>query len=77
MVSDGGALKGRDATAQQAIDKALTRALAQQTPDRLRVIAQAMRFGFSDDEINEITHFDRWFLARIREIFRLPAEDRR
>ncbi len=77
LVSDGGVLKGRDATAQQAIDKALTRALAQQTPDRLRVIAQAMRFGFSDDEINEITHFDRWFLARIREIVEAEAVLRR
>jgi carbamoyl-phosphate synthase large subunit len=77
LVSDAGVLKGRDATAQQAIDKALTRALAQQTPDRLRVIAQAMRFGFSDDEINEITHFDRWFLARIREIVEAEAVLRR
>ncbi|SFR11004.1 carbamoyl-phosphate synthase large subunit [Poseidonocella sedimentorum] len=61
-------LKGADADAQQAIDKALTRALAQQTPDRLRTIAHAMRFGFSDEEIHEITRFDPWFLARIREI---------
>ncbi|QHQ33719.1 carbamoyl-phosphate synthase large subunit [Algicella marina] len=53
---------------QQAIDKAITKALSRQTPDRLRVIAQAMRHGFSDDEINAITKFDPWFLARIREI---------
>ncbi|MEM7473025.1 MAG: carbamoyl-phosphate synthase large subunit [Pseudomonadota bacterium] len=65
---------GRDATAQEAIDKTLTRALAQQTPDRLRVIAHAMRFGFSNDEINEITAFDPWFLARIREIIAKEAE---
>ncbi|MEM9780380.1 MAG: carbamoyl-phosphate synthase large subunit, partial [Pseudomonadota bacterium] len=38
---------GADAEAQQAIDKAMTRALALQTPDRLRVIAEAMRYGFS------------------------------
>ena len=67
-------LVGSDATAQEAIDKTLTRALAQQTPDRLRVIAHAMRFGFSDDEINEITSFDPWFLARIREIIAKEAE---
>ncbi|MCY4336695.1 MAG: carbamoyl-phosphate synthase large subunit [Litoreibacter sp.] len=65
---------GKDATAQEAIDKTLTRALAQQTPDRLRVIAHAMRFGFSNDEINEITAFDPWFLARIREIIAKEAE---
>ena len=54
---------------QTAIDKSVTRALSEQSPDRLRVVAQAMRFGFSDDEINEITAYDPWFLARIREIF--------
>jgi carbamoyl-phosphate synthase large subunit len=47
---------------------AITSALSKATPDRLRVIAQAMRFGLTDDEINAITSFDPWFLARIREI---------
>ncbi|MDF1872182.1 carbamoyl-phosphate synthase large subunit [Vannielia sp.] len=61
-------LIGTTEAAQTAIDKTLTRALSEQTPDRLRVIAHAMRFGFSDDEIQEITSFDPWFLARIREI---------
>jgi len=52
-----------------APDKAaLTQALSQATPDRLRVIAQAMRHGLSDDEIQHVTAFDPWFLARIREI---------
>ncbi len=64
---------GKDATSQEAIDKTLTRALAQQTPDRLRVIAHAMRFGFSNDEINEINQFDPWFLSRIREIIATEA----
>ncbi|MEM9778958.1 MAG: carbamoyl-phosphate synthase large subunit, partial [Pseudomonadota bacterium] len=67
---------GADAEAQQAIDKAMTRALALQTPDRLRVIAEAMRYGFSDDEIFEITKFDPWFLARIREIVTTEAQIR-
>ncbi len=47
-------------------------ALSRATPDRLLVIAQAMREGFSDDDINAITFYDPWFLARIREI--LDAE---
>jgi carbamoyl-phosphate synthase large subunit len=34
----------------------------------MRVIAHAMRFGFSDVEIYDITRFDPWFLAQIREI---------
>ena len=47
--------------------------LAKQTPDRLRVIAQAMRHGLSDDDIQAVTAFDPWFLARIREI--IDAEE--
>ncbi|AVO36676.1 carbamoyl-phosphate synthase large subunit [Pukyongiella litopenaei] len=47
---------------------AIVKALSRQTPDRLRVIAQAMREGLADDEIGAITRFDPWFLARIREI---------
>jgi carbamoyl-phosphate synthase large subunit len=55
---------------------AITQALAQQTPDRIRVIAQAMRHGFTDDQINQITAFDPWFLARIREIIDTEAQIR-
>ena len=46
----------------------IVKALSQQTPDRLRVAAQAMRHGLSDDEIHAVTQYDPWFLARIREI---------
>ncbi|MEY1556561.1 carbamoyl-phosphate synthase large subunit [Yoonia sp. R2331] len=52
---------------------AVTKALAAQTPDRIRVIAQAMRHGLSDDDIHAVTKFDPWFLARIREI--IEAEE--
>ena len=53
----------------EADDKAaVIKAISQQTPDRLRTIAQAMRHGLSDDEIFNVTKFDPWFLARIREI---------
>jgi carbamoyl-phosphate synthase large subunit len=52
-----------------APDKAaLTKAISQQTPDRMRTIAQAMRHGLSNDEIHGVTMFDPWFLDRIREI---------
>jgi len=53
---------------------AVIKAISQQTPDRMRTIAQAMREGLSDDEIFGVTKFDPWFLARIREI--VEAEDR-
>ncbi len=55
---------------------AITQALSKQTPDRIRVIAQAMRHGFTDDQINAITCFDPWFLARIREIIDIEADIR-
>jgi len=47
---------------------ALVAALSRQTPDRIRVIAEAMRAGLTDDEIAAVTAWDPWFLARIREI---------
>ncbi len=53
---------------------AVIKALSLQTPDRIRVIAEAMRFGLSDAEIGHATAFDPWFLARIREI--VDAESR-
>ncbi len=53
---------------------AIVKALSARTPDRLRLIAQAMRFGLPDDEIQAATQFDPWFLARIREI--VEAEER-
>ncbi|WP_323765087.1 carbamoyl-phosphate synthase large subunit [Marinovum sp.] len=53
---------------------AVIKAISQQTPDRMRTIAQAMRHGLSDEEIHATTMFDPWFLARIREI--VEAEER-
>ncbi|MEN8837512.1 MAG: carbamoyl-phosphate synthase large subunit, partial [Celeribacter marinus] len=70
-------LRGADDQAQRQIDKSVTRELAKATPDRLRVIAQAMRFGFSDVEINEINSYDPWFLARIREIVAMENDIRK
>ncbi|MBL4915918.1 carbamoyl-phosphate synthase large subunit [Szabonella alba] len=52
------------------------KALSLQTPDRIRVIAQAMRHGLTDEEINGATAFDPWFLARIREIIEAEAKIR-
>jgi carbamoyl-phosphate synthase large subunit len=49
-------------------------ALATPTPDRLLVAAQALREGFKVAEIHAITHYDPWFLERIREI--VEAEDK-
>ncbi|MFT6774154.1 MAG: carbamoyl-phosphate synthase large subunit [Paracoccaceae bacterium] len=62
----------RDAPADEN-RQAVMAALARQTPDRIRVIAQAMREGLSDDDIAGITAWDLWFLARIREIVDMEA----
>lgn len=43
-------------------------ALAQATPDRILVAAQAMREGMENADIHAIAGFDPWFLDRIREI---------
>jgi len=57
-----------------APDKAaVIKAISEQTPDRMRTIAQAMREGLTDDEIQAATAFDPWFLSRIREI--MEAEE--
>jgi carbamoyl-phosphate synthase large subunit len=56
---------------------AVIKAISAQTPDRLRLIAQAMREGLSDDEIQHATSYDPWFLARIREILDMEASIRR
>ena len=57
-----------------AADKAaVVRAISVRTPDRIRLIAQAMRHGLTDREICAATGFDPWFLARIREIVDVEA----
>ncbi len=71
-------LSGFDEVAiEGAPDKAaVVKALSVATPDRLRLIAQAMREGLSDAEIAQATAYDPWFLARIREIVAAEAEVR-
>ncbi|WGH77815.1 carbamoyl-phosphate synthase large subunit [Jannaschia ovalis] len=66
-------LTGFDEVALPDDPAAIKAELSRATPDRLRVIAQAMRQGLSDVDINAITHFDPWFLARIREIVEAEA----
>ncbi len=56
---------------------AVIKAIGQQTPDRMRTLAQAMRHGLTDDEIHGVTMFDPWFLARIREIVEAEEQVRK
>ena len=46
----------------------LLAALARQTPDRLRYVAQAFRQGMSVEEVHNITSIDPWFLRQIEDI---------
>jgi carbamoyl-phosphate synthase large subunit len=43
-------------------------ALAKPTPDRLLVIAQALRLGMPIDEIQAICKYDPWFLREIKRV---------
>ncbi|MDI1294430.1 MAG: carbamoyl-phosphate synthase large subunit, partial [bacterium] len=49
-------------------------ALAQPTPDRLLVAAQALREGLSVAEIHAVAKYDPWFLERIKEIVDAESE---
>ncbi len=48
--------------------EAITAALARQTPDRLLIVGQAFREGFTVKEVQAITHYDPWFLRHIEDI---------
>jgi carbamoyl-phosphate synthase large subunit len=49
-------------------------ALARPSPDRLLVAAQALREGFTVEEVHAIAKYDPWFLERIKEIVDAEAE---
>src|ERR1700675_236010 len=53
---------------------AIRAALGVQTPDRLLIVAQAMRLGIADDVIHDACRIDPWFLAEIRDIVDTEAE---
>ena len=50
--------------------------LARPSPDRILAIAQAMRHGFDDGTIHEITRYDPWFLEQLRMIVEAEEEVR-
>ncbi len=54
-------------------DNALRAALSQPTPDRLLVIAQALRLGMSVEGVNAVTAYDPWILRQVEEIVATEA----
>lgn len=62
------------AEGQDGRRQAVMAALARPTPDRLRVIAQALREGLSVEEINTACAYEPWFLRQIEEIIHVEDE---
>jgi carbamoyl-phosphate synthase large subunit len=59
-------------------DRAVLRAaLGTPTPDRLRVVAQALRIGVTRQEIYDACRIDLWFIDRMAEIVEMEAKVRR
>jgi len=55
---------------------AIRAALGTPTPDRILIVAEAMRRGMADDAIAAACRIDPWFLAEIRGIVETEAEIR-
>ncbi|EHK57356.1 carbamoyl-phosphate synthase large subunit [Allomesorhizobium alhagi] len=61
----------------QADDKnAIRAALGTPTPDRLRMVAQAIRMGTSLEEVHDMCRIDPWFLEQIAGIIAMEARIR-
>jgi carbamoyl-phosphate synthase large subunit len=54
-------------------DNAIRLAIATPTPNRLRMVAQAMRHGWSHERIHAASFIDPWFLKQIGEIIDMEA----
>ena len=70
-------LAGLDPVAfDDASDDGIVARLARPSPDRILAIAQAMRHGFDDRTIHEITRYDPWFIEQLRMIVDAEEEVR-
>jgi carbamoyl-phosphate synthase large subunit len=55
---------------------AIQAALSKPTPERILVIAQAMRLGLGVAEIHQLCHYDPWFLRQLEAIVQAEAHVR-
>ena len=70
-------LTGLDPVAfDDASDDGIVARLARPSPDRILAIAQAMRHGFDDGAIHEITRYDPWFIEQLRMVVDAEEEVR-
>ncbi len=61
----------------QGDDKnAIRAAIGTPTPDRLRMVAQALRLGMSPEEVHEGCKIDPWFIAQFKAITDMEARVR-
>ena len=67
------AIPGADSADPLAVKAAVQAALSQPTPDRLRVIAQAIRHGLTEEEICGACAYEPWFVRQIAEIVEAEA----
>jgi carbamoyl-phosphate synthase large subunit len=66
---------GKSASATPSFDEqAIAFHLTTPNPERLPYIRFAMEHGYSNEEINEITKIDPWFLRQIRELIDSEGE---
>src|ERR671919_428726 len=65
-----------DLDAEEPSKQAIRAALARPTPERIRIIAQALRAGLGIEEIHAATRYDPWFLEQVRFIVETEAEVR-
>ena len=56
---------------------AIRAAIGTPTPDRLRMVAQALRLGMSAEEVHEGCRIDPWFIAQLKAIVDMEARIRR
>ncbi len=57
-------------------NNAIRAALATPTPDRLRMVAQAIRIGVPLDKVHQCCHIDPWFLDQVAAIIATEARVR-
>ena len=58
---------------EQGDVNAIRAALANPTDDRLLIMAQALRFGITEQEIHDIAKYDPWFISQIKGIIDAEA----
>ncbi len=54
-------------------DEEIRKILKEATPERLHVALEALRRGFTVDQIHALSHIDRWFIYKLSEIVRLES----